>query len=61
MIYVRVVETLEYGFAVSLQLVLRQVQRLEELIEHHFVDVLAEDLVVASVTNDIHAGEVSNR
>ena len=61
MIYVRVVEALQYGFAVCLQLFLRQVECLEQLIEHHFMDVLAQYLVVASIANDVDAGEVCYR
>ena len=61
MIYVGVVEALQYGFAVCLQLFLRQVECLEQLVEHHFMDVLAEHLVVASIANDVDAGEVRYR
>ena len=60
-IYVRVVETLQHTLAVGFQFLLRQVERLQQFVEHHFVDVLTQHLMVACIANDVDAAEVGDR
>ena len=60
MVYEGVVETLEHVTGKLLQLVHRQVEGLHELVELNLVNVLANDLMVASIANDVDTAEESN-
>ena len=57
----RVVEALQHVAGKLLQFVHREVEGLHQFVELHLVDVLANDLVVASVANDVDTAEVGNR
>ena len=60
MVYVWVVETLQYVGSKLLKLFHRQVQSLHKLVELYLVDVLADNLVVASIANDVDTAEECN-
>ena len=61
MVNVRVVETLQNVGTELLQLLHREVEGLHEFLELYLVDVLTDNLVVASIADDVNAREVSNR
>lgn len=56
-----VVEALQYVGGKLLQLVHRQVEGLHQLVELYLVDILGDNLMVASVTNDVHTTQICNR
>ena len=56
-----VLEALQYVRSKLLQLVHWQVKSLHQLIELYFVDVLAQYWVLASIANNVHTAQVSDR
>ncbi len=61
MIDIRVVETLQHIRCELLQFLHRQVEGLHQLLELYFVDVFADNGVVASVAHDVDTAQVSHR
>ena len=55
MVNVWVVETLQYVSSKLLELVHRQVKSLHELVILYLLDILADNLVVESIANDVDA------
>ena len=59
MVNERIVETFEHIFGKFFELVFRQIQCFHQLVEHHFVDVLAYHFVLAGISYDIDSRQVS--
>ena len=60
MVYVRIVEAFQNVGTELLQFFHRKVQGLHQFFELNFVDVLADNFVVASVANDVYTAQESN-
>ena len=60
MVNIRVVEAFKHIGAELLQFFHRKVECLHEFVELNFVDIFANDGMVASVTHDVHAAEEGN-
>ena len=60
-VHIRVVEALQHIACELAEFVHRQVEGLHEFLELHFVDILSDNGVVASVAHDVDTAEVSHR
>ncbi len=61
MIHKWVVKAFQYIAGKFLQFLHRQIERLHQLFKLYLVNVLADNFMVASVTNDVYATEISYR
>ena len=61
MVYKRIIETLQNIICKFLQFIFRQVQSFHQLVKHHLMDIFSNYFMLASVTNNIHTGQISNR
>jgi len=61
MIDERIVETFQYILCKLLQFLFRKIQCLHQFIKHHFMNILADYLMLASITHDIHTRQVCYR
>ena len=56
-----IVETFQYILCKLLQFLFRKIQCLHQFIKHHFMNILADYLMLASITHDIHTRQVCYR